>query len=133
MRSVEDRRAQAAYKVIVYQAHRLHEGVADGGPDEVEVASLEIFAHGIGIWGSGGDLLHGLGRVQPRLAIYELPNVAIEAAEFLLHRQKCLRVRDGGGDFKFVADYAGIAQELFDLATIVARDLPGSNPAKAVR
>ena len=50
--------AEAAYKVIVYQAHRLHEGVADGGSDEVEAASLEIFALGIGIWGSGGDLLH---------------------------------------------------------------------------
>jgi hypothetical protein len=67
--------------------------VADGGSDEVEAASLEIFAHGIGIWGSGGDLLQGVGRVQPRLAIYKLPNVAIEAAELLLHRQKCLRVR----------------------------------------
>jgi hypothetical protein len=55
---MQDTRAEAVDKVIVYHAYRLHEGVADGGSDKVEAASAEIFAHGVGIWSSCGDLLN---------------------------------------------------------------------------
>src|SRR5579864_809612 len=53
--------------------------------------------------------------------MHELPDVAVEAAEFLLHAKECLGIRDGRSNLELVADDAGIAQELADSAPVVAR------------
>jgi hypothetical protein len=132
-RSAQSPIAEAVYNVIVYHSHRLHEGVADGGSDEVEPVTLEILADRIGVRRPRRDLLERPGRVESRLAFQELPEVAVEAAKFFLHFKKRLRVSNGGGNLELVADDAGIAQELSDLALVIAATRLGSNPAKAWR
>src|ERR1051325_2638795 len=64
--------AEAAFLVVVDDADRLHEGVADGRSDEAEAALEQILAH--------------------RLCVLEAPDVGVEAAEFLLYREEGLRI-----------------------------------------
>src|ERR1700733_4075818 len=109
-RSSQNSITEAIDHVIVHHSYRLHEGVADGRSDEVETAPLKVFAHGIGLGRARRNFLERPGRAQARLAVYELPDIAIEAAKFLLHREECFRVRDGRGNLEFVADNPGIPQ-----------------------
>ena len=60
-----------------------------------------------------------------RLAGDELPDVAVEGAEFFLDGEEGLGVGNGGGDFEAVADDAGIAKEFAGLAAAVAGDFAG--------
>ena len=50
--------AEAVHNVIVDQTHGLHEGIADCGPDKVEAALLEVFAHGVRFRRARRNLLH---------------------------------------------------------------------------
>src|SRR5262245_31103171 len=59
---------EAVLLVVVDDADRLHERVADGRTDEPEAALQEVLAH--------------------RARILEAPDVGVEAAEFLLHREE---------------------------------------------
>src|ERR1035438_788573 len=54
-----------------------------------------------------------------------MPEVGVEAAEFLLDGEEGLRVPDGGGNLEPVAHDAGVGEQLADFASVVARDLPG--------
>src|SRR3954469_14436045 len=58
----------AAFLVVVDDADRLHERVADGRPDEAEAAPEQVLAQ--------------------RLCVLEAPEVGVEAAELLLHRKE---------------------------------------------
>ena len=49
--------AEAGGGVVVDQACGLHEGVADGGSDEVEAVGFEGFAHGAGQIGLGWEVV----------------------------------------------------------------------------
>jgi len=60
--------------------------------------------------------------VLARRAVHELPDVRVERAEGVLHRQKAARVLHGGVDLQLVADDAGIGQQRRDLSVVVARD-----------
>src|ERR1700686_4007510 len=106
-RSAQNPIAEAVHNVVVYHSHRLHESVADGGSDEVETALLEVLADRIGVWGSRGDALEGVGRGLSRASVDEPPDVAVEAAKFLLHFKECPRVGGGRDDLQFVADNTG--------------------------
>src|SRR6185503_6727995 len=97
-------RLEAVGRVIVDHAGSLHERVADRGPDELEPALLQVAAH--------------------RLVVGKLPDVAIEGAEFLLHRQERSRVRDRRVDFQAVAHDAGVGEQRAFLRGAVLRDLP---------
>src|SRR5690348_1942501 len=65
--------AEAVRGVVVHHADRLHERVADGGADEPEAALQQILAH--------------------RLGVVEAPDIGVEAAEFLPHREERAGVR----------------------------------------
>ena len=73
-----------AFDMVVDHAGRLHERVADRRPDERKPALLERFAH--------------------RVRVGELPDELVEAPEFLLHREKRLRISDRAFDFQPVAN-----------------------------
>lgn len=47
-------------------------------------------------------------------ALRKLPNVFIEAAEFFLYFKECIRIRDSGVHFQFIADNRGVLQKFFD-------------------
>ncbi len=95
--------------MVVDQADGLHEGVADGGADEVEAAFFEVLAESVGFGGAGGDGVAGVAQIYFGFAVYELPEVVIEAAEIFLDLEQGAGVFYGGGDLEAVADDAGIA------------------------
>jgi hypothetical protein len=63
--------------------------------------------------------------VLDRPAADEAPDVLVETAELLLHRQDRAGVGHGGGNLQPVADDAGIGEQLGLPASIVASDLGG--------
>src|ERR687898_351107 len=65
--------AEAVHDVVVHEAGRLHEGVADGGPDEAEAAALELPAHCARLLSLGRDLPECAPSVHPRLPADEAP------------------------------------------------------------
>ncbi len=112
--------AEAGGDVVVDQADGLHEGVADSRADEGEAAFFEVFAESVGFGRAGGDGVACVAQIYFGLAVDELPEVAVEAAEIFLDLEQGVGVFDGGGDLESVADDARIAQELGELAGVVA-------------
>src|SRR5262249_13197239 len=98
-------------------------GVTDRGADEAETALLQILAHGVGFWSAGMYRLGSSPVIYFRPAFGEMPDVFIEAAEFLLDCQVSVRVGNGGGDFESVANDPGIFQQRADFLCVIPRDL----------
>src|SRR5262249_33806917 len=96
----------AIYPVVLHHSLRLRAGVADGRPDEAEVALEQVFAHGRGLGRAGRQALQRLPPVDFHEAPGELPDILVKAAELLAHLQKGLGVADGGVDLQAVADNA---------------------------
>src|SRR5688572_4752896 len=117
-------------EVIVHQPRRLHEGVADSRADKTEAALLEILAHRIGFRRGRRHLLHRAPTITLRFSSDKTPDVAVEAAELALHRQKSLRVGDGRRDLEAVAHDAGIFHQRGALLCPEARDLTGIETGK---
>ena|GEM_PF-2729863 len=101
---------EAIGHMIVYHADRLHEGIADRGSDEVEPTLAQVLAQGVGLLCPRRELPQTLPVVLLRAPAYELPDVSIEAAEFLLDFQKSLGILDRCRDFQAVPHDAIIAQ-----------------------
>ncbi len=65
--------------MIIHHPDCLHEGVADGRPDEFEPPKFQVFGHGVGFWTGGWQILPSVGRwTQQRLPTREGPNVAVK-------------------------------------------------------
>src|SRR5215471_6861228 len=82
--------AEARREVIVHQPRRLHEGVADGRPDEGEAASLEIAAQGLRDDGLRGHLSRPAPAILERATLHEAPQVDGETPMLALHLEKGL-------------------------------------------
>src|SRR5512135_673072 len=95
---------EASHEVIVHHAGGLHERVADGAADETKAAFLQVLAHGVGLRRRARNLLEAAPPVPGGLASDELPDVAVEAAEFLLHREEGEGIADRRFDLEPVAD-----------------------------
>ena len=111
--------------MVIDQPDRLHEGVTDRWPNELEAAAPQILAHGVGFGRSRGNLLQGFPGIPAGLSAYKVPDIGVETAEFLLRDEEGLRVLDGGGDLEPVANDAGVGEQLPDFVRVVTRDLPG--------
>jgi hypothetical protein len=107
--------AETVHRVVVHETGGLHERVTDGRAHKTEAALLQVFRHGVGLARFGGNLRQALPRILDRFATHKRPDVRVEAAEFLLHRQECLRVVDGGLHLETVAHDAGSASSDFTL------------------
>lgn len=101
----------AALKVVVDEAHRLHEGVAGGGTDEGPAPFFEVPAEGGGFGGGGEGLGFGPGEGFRARGGLELPDVGVEVGKFLEEFEDALGVVDGGPDLAAMADDAGIPEE----------------------
>ncbi len=112
--------AVTRHNVIVHQADRLHESVADGRADEFESALDQVFTQRVRFGGLGRNLLQRLAGVLSGLAADELPDVGVKAAELLLNGQERLRVLNRRCHLEPVAHNAGIRQQLGYLAFVVA-------------
>jgi hypothetical protein len=89
--------------VIVDHADRLHEGIADGGPDEFEPARLEIAAQGIGLRCARRHLPGRAPSVYYRRSADKAPKIGIEAAELLADRKECFCIAYCARDLQPVA------------------------------
>ena len=85
--------------MIVDHSYRLHEGVADCAPYEVETSLLQIFAHSIGFGRAGRNSLSGFPAIYFWFSANELPDVFVEGTEFFLHCEEGFGVSDGRSDF----------------------------------
>src|SRR4051812_11824298 len=94
--------------MVVDHAHRLHIRVADGRADELEAPLEEVLAERVRLGGLGG---HPIVAIDPRSSVDESPDISIEAAELLLHREEGLRIRYGTVDLQPVAHDALVLHE----------------------
>jgi hypothetical protein len=119
---------EAAHGVIVHEADRLHERVADGRPDEAEPAGLERAAHLLGCLGLGRDLANARPLVLYRPSADESPEEVDEIA--VLRRQGDGRagIADGRLDLGAVAHDPGIRKQARHIAIVKAGDDPGIEP-----
>ena len=118
--SAESPIAETIYHVIVDHAYRLHEGIADSGTDKIKSALLQIFAHRIRGSSSRGQLLRRPQSVHLRLAVHELPDIAIEGTKLFLYTKKCFGIRNRGCNLQAITDDAWITQQAIDLAAVVS-------------
>ncbi len=116
------RSAEAVNVVIIHHADCLHEGIADGGSDELESAPLKVFTHRVGFGGARRQLSQRAPFVHAGFASDELPDVAIERTKLFLDAKERFRVFDRRGNFEFVADNSSVGKELFHLALVITRD-----------
>src|SRR5215207_2308391 len=112
---------EAAGEVVVDHADRLHEGVDDRRPDEVEALGLERLrdrARGLVL---GPDIGPARGVVLHRAAIDEPPQEIREALP-LLDREPSPGAGDRAEDLLPVADDAGVAHQRLDVLGAEGRD-----------
>src|SRR5262245_60690724 len=110
--------AEAVHDMVVHEAARLHERVADRRADEAEAALLQILAHRLRLWRLGGDLPDLAPAVHERLAVDEAPEVLAQALEL----EDAAGIVDGRLDLEPVADDAGIGEQALDLLVREAGD-----------
>src|SRR5712671_226972 len=112
--------AEAASRMIVGHPDRLHVGIADGRADELEAALEQVLAERVRFRGADGNLVS---LQHDRLAADEAPDIGVEAAEFLLYREKGARVGHGAIDLQLVADDAGVLHQFPFFSGVEARNL----------
>src|SRR5262249_31131483 len=106
--------AEAIEGVIVHEAGRLHERVADGRADELEAASDQATAkHGGGL-GFCRALPARAPAVLLRPAAHEAPEVGIEASVLALDGEERARVGDGRLDLASMTNDPLVGQQSLD-------------------
>jgi hypothetical protein len=106
--------SEAIDGVIIDHAHGLHEGIADGRPDEFEASAQQISAQGIRLRRARGNLLGRSPPVHPRCATDEAPHVGVKTPELALYRKEGLRIAHGTLDLESVANNARIPEQALD-------------------
>src|SRR5262245_4647683 len=99
--------------MVVDHSNRLHEGIADRRTHKRETTLQQVSAHHIRFVRSWRHFSMCTPAVDSRLAADELPDVGVEAAEFVLNRQKGFRVLHGALYFQPVAHDAWIRKQSF--------------------
>src|ERR1700733_9687943 len=115
--------AETTDQMIFDYAGSLHEGVTDRGAGELEPALCQILAHGIRLLRARRQLIGPAQKIYQRLSTEKLPDVSIEASEFLLNGQKCLSVLHRRANLEPVAYDSFIGQQRRNLRLVVARHL----------
>jgi len=114
--------AKATGQMVIHHPHRLHKGITDGGAAKAEAALLHVFADGIGKPCAGWNMLQVFPFVVNGLVIGKAPDIAVEAAEFLLHLQERFCIFHRRLNLHLVPDDAGILHQRAELFGIVPRD-----------
>ena len=107
--------------MIVRHAHRLHEGIDDGGADEVEAFSLERFRDPARDLVFRRHVLAGFRVGLDRASVDEIPQEARESAA-LLDDEPGARAGNGRLDLGAVAHDAGVEHQRLDLRLVEAGD-----------
>src|SRR6516162_3233371 len=115
----------ASDQMVVNHADRLHEGIDDGRPAELEAALLKVLRDGARNRGLVGHLSRGLVVIDLRLTVDEIPQQLGKARTLLHYVQEGARRQHRALDLRTVAHDAGILHQALDLRRPVARDLLG--------
>jgi hypothetical protein len=99
--------------MIIDHPHGLHKGIADGRSYETKALFLQVVAHDIGLFGSGGNLFQSLPVIDNRLVVHELPDVRIEASVLPLNLQESSGIPHRSVDLQSVTNYARVGQQPF--------------------
>jgi len=105
---------EAIDRVIVYHAHRLHEGVADRRSDEFEASTQQIAAEGVRLRRARGHLAERAPEVHPGCSANKAPHVDIETPEFPLNREESFCVVYRAADLEAVANDARVPEQAID-------------------
>ena len=126
----------AAHQMVVHHAHRLHEGMHDGGAAEAEPFRLKGAGDGTRDLCLGGDAGPVRRPALDRPALDEVPQEAREAGAALLDGEKGAGARDGPDDLGAVPDDPGILHQPLDIGLREPCDglrlEPGEGPAEAL-
>src|ERR1700729_1998700 len=101
--------------MFIDHSHRLHEGIADGRPDETKAAALQILAHGIAVRRELGDVAQIERPALEHAAVRELPEVVVKGLPRRANLEIRLGITDEGIDFEPVSDDARIEQQALAL------------------
>src|SRR5690348_8312690 len=112
---------EARHEVIVHHPDRLHERIADGGPDEAKPALGEGFAHCVRLSAAGWQVSQGAPTILLGRPAYEAPEKGAETTFLLLELEECAGIADGRAHLLPVSHDSWIFQYLFDLSGVVAR------------
>src|SRR6266496_3233166 len=96
--------------VIIYHSYRLHERVADSGPNKPEASLAQLFAHSIGLSAGRRNLAERAKFVFDRSTTNEPPHVLVEGPELFPRDQKLFGVCDSRFDFETVTYDAWVAK-----------------------
>ena len=114
--------SKAIGRMIVDHANGLHERVADRRAGEFEPPAFQVPAHGLGDRRVTGHVLGSFPAIVDRLAFDELPNILIEAPDFLLNEKKGLRIRNSRLNFESIPDDSGVAHQCLHFLCVVSGD-----------
>src|SRR5689334_7114496 len=89
---------EAVDRMVVHQSRRLHERVADGGPDKAKTTLLQVLAHRVGLGCRRRDLAVTTAVTLQRSSPDEAPDVSIERAFRLGNAQEGGGIRNGALD-----------------------------------
>src|SRR5580704_1291447 len=123
-RSVNSRPRLAAVEMVVDEAHRLHERVHGGRPDEPPTAALEILRERRGL-GCQRELREACAiELSSPWTRLEAPDVARERALLFDELERTLRVVDDRLDLAAVAHDPRVREQALDVALAEAGDAP---------
>src|SRR6266404_8206801 len=111
---------EAGNEVVVRHAHRLHERIADGRPDEAEVALCQGVAHRVGFTGARREVAERAAAILFGSPAHEAPEERAERPVLCRELEERTGVRYRGMDLLAVAHDAGVLEELRDLPAIIA-------------
>src|SRR5687767_11131272 len=102
--------SEAVSRVIVDESHGLHEGVTNRRADEFESPPEEIAAQSVRFHGTRRNFCQCPSATHERRSPNEVPDVCVEAAEFLLNGNESLRISDSAFDLEPVANNPRVQQ-----------------------
>src|SRR2546426_2087104 len=111
---------KAGDEVVVHHAHRLHERIADGRPDEAEAALRQRVAHRVGLPRARREVAEGATAIVFGRPAHEAPEKHAERPVPCLELEERARVRYRRMHLLAVAHDAGVLEQLRDLLAIVA-------------
>ena len=115
--------AVAGHEMIVDHADRLHEGIDDGRPDELEAARRKLLRHRLRQRRLRRHLLGGAEAVDLRPAVEKSHSSSEKPGPFSMISSQARADSDRAFDLHAVAHDAGVLHQLLDLLRRVARDL----------
>src|SRR6185312_11381072 len=111
LRAADLTSTKTSHQVVIRESHRLHEGVADRRAHEVEPALLEVEAQRVRQRRPRRHVTLTPPLPDDGRTAHQSPDIRIEAAKLILHRQQGPRISHGALDLEPVAHQPRILEQ----------------------